>query len=702
ELKIPDLTELDSTYYNLDPQKMWKLKSGTIVEKFIYKYARKLSHESCLHSFIINDVDKEANSLFSKEDWDEIFSFKVKRIPKIDKSIINLMKNTSYSNKEHFDLNYIHLAYSIMHTLWESDNDDSSKLEGWYQLNIWGEGMSMASSDRKNQENYGTNRKKIGRKGDGVFRLKGSRLEFGAIETRREWEGEHGKKYVKDSLKLCKMLHDMLIQLSKECNNDEKILRELQTIEILNKSARALNSFFEEFIVPQSSPIIGLGRTVKHQITSLIFKFYSMDQQMLISHLNDNVGSPNGYVCRIRCGQLMELPAITPKPTIQNFIDRACNPQSVEPDLALNLEIADLINQKKQNYPRDAAMHIVRLVNHRNPTVAWLALTLLDICVKNCGYPFHLQIATKEFLNELVRKFPEKSPAIPNPIQLKILEFIQEWKITICTTSRHKDDLVHINDMYRLLVYKGYIFPEIDDQSASVLIPKETLKSPEELEEEDRVAQAAVEPSDLAEANELMKIMSGYNQEAKPDYKKQANEELENIQQKAILLNDMLNNVKSSEETSKGDIFEELIQSCKTSQPKIQKMISEEEDSESIDRLLTLNDLINTVLTRYENILKGIFDQPKELNQQSILQPKAKEETKTEPEPEPQLGQIRITSNPTTTTSSSSSTNEPALYNSTSSNKGFSHRFNLKNQNNTTFVENFPLMSPTTITKQSL
>ncbi|CAJ0764306.1 7997_t:CDS:2, partial [Entrophospora sp. SA101] len=237
---------------------------------------------------------------------------------------------------------------------------------------------------------------------------------------------------------------------------------------------------------------------------------------------------------------------------------RACNPQLVEPDLALNLEIADLINQKKQNYPRDAAMHIVRLVNHRHPTAAMLALMLLDICVKNCGYPFHLQIATKEFLNQLVRKFPEKSPAIPNPIQLKILEFIQEWKITICTTSRYKDDLVHINDMYRLLVYKGYIFPEVDNRSASVLIPKETLKSPEELEEEDRVAQAAVEgrPADLAEANELMKIMSGYNQEAKPDYKKQVNEELENIQHKAILLNDMLNNVKPNEKIGRGDIFE--------------------------------------------------------------------------------------------------------------------------------------------------
>ncbi|CAJ0636931.1 10553_t:CDS:10 [Entrophospora sp. SA101] len=389
-------------------------------------------------------------------------------------------------------------------------------------------------------------------------------------------------------------------------------------------------------------------------------------------------------------GGSIQLPAITPKPTIQNFIDRACNPQLVEPDLALNLEIADLINQKKQNYPRDAAMHIVRLVNHRHPTAAMLALMLLDICVKNCGYPFHLQIATKEFLNQLVRKFPEKSPAIPNPIQLKILEFIQEWKITICTTSRYKDDLVHINDMYRLLVYKGYIFPEVDNRSASVLIPKETLKSPEELEEEDRVAQAAKlqelirrgRPADLAEANELMKIMSGYNQEAKPDYKKQVNEELENIQHKAILLNDMLNNVKPNEKIGRGDIFEELIQLCKTSQPKIQKIVSEEEDPESINRLLTLNDLINTVLTRYENILKGIFDQPKELNQQSLLQPKAKEETISSSsavsnsdswlidlsEPEPPLGQIRITSN-TNTTTSFSSTNESILNNSTSFDK---------------------------------
>ncbi len=80
---------------------------------------------------------------------------------------------------------------------------DASKLEGWFQHNIWspiidlafrnseiklirGEGMSMASSNRKNDAGCDVDRKKIGRKEDRIFRLKGDRLEFGAIETGRK------------------------------------------------------------------------------------------------------------------------------------------------------------------------------------------------------------------------------------------------------------------------------------------------------------------------------------------------------------------------------------------------------------------------------------------------------------------------------------------------------------------------------------
>ena len=167
-----------------------------------------------------------------------------------------------------------------------------------------------------------------------------------------------------------------------------------------------------------------------------------------------------------------------PRPSqLQRFIQSACSPENYEPNLALNLEIADLINSKKGSAPREAAVAIVGYINHRNTNVALLALNLLDICVKNCGYPFHLQISTKEFLNELVRRFPERPPIRPTRVQAKILEAIEEWRSTICETSRYKDDLGFIRDMHRLLSYKGYMFPEVRRDDAAVLNPSDVSPS---------------------------------------------------------------------------------------------------------------------------------------------------------------------------------------------------------------------------------
>ena len=96
--------------------------------------------------------------------------------------------------------------------------------------------------------------------------------------------------------------------------------------------------------------------------------------------------------------------------------------------------------------PREAAMSVAQLVNNRNPHVAMLALALLDTLVQSCGYPFQLQIATKEFLNELVRRFPERPPPFPGPVMSRILELIHGWKEGICQESRFKDDFGNIRE----------------------------------------------------------------------------------------------------------------------------------------------------------------------------------------------------------------------------------------------------------------
>ncbi|KAF3047405.1 hypothetical protein E8E12_003662 [Didymella heteroderae] len=303
-----------------------------------------------------------------------------------------------------------------------------------------------------------------------------------------------------------------------------------------------------------------------------------------------------------------------PTSPLQRFILQACDPQNFEPNLALNLEITDLINQKKGSAPREAAVSIVHYVNHRNQNVALLALSLLDICVKNCGYPFHLQISTKEFLNELVRRFPERPPVHVSRVQNRILELIEEWRQTICQTSRYKDDLGFIRDMHRLLSYKGYIFPEVRKEDAAVLNPSDNLRSPEEMEAEEREAQSAKlqelirrgGPQDLQEANKLMKVMAGYDQRNKTDWRAKAAEEVGKIQQKARLLEEMLSGYKPGDQLKEGDVFEELASALQNAQPKIQKMCEEDsEDTEAVAKLFQINDSIHRTIQRYKLIKEG-------------------------------------------------------------------------------------------------
>src|ERR1044072_4489588 len=92
EVSLIDLEKFKETYQELDSNQMWTLKSGRKVEVVIYEFARDLPRESYLHSFIINDVDVEAKSLFTNEEWEEITTSEVKDKPSLEQSYINLLK----------------------------------------------------------------------------------------------------------------------------------------------------------------------------------------------------------------------------------------------------------------------------------------------------------------------------------------------------------------------------------------------------------------------------------------------------------------------------------------------------------------------------------------------------------------------------------------------------------------------------------
>jgi ADP-ribosylation factor-binding protein GGA len=84
------------------------------------------------------------------------------------------------------------------------------------------------------------------------------------------------------------------------------------------------------------------------------------------------------------------------------------------------------------------------------------------------------------------------------------------------------------------------------------------------MEEEEREAQSAKlqelirrgGPKDLQEANRLMKVMAGYDTRNKTDWRAKAAEEVGRIQQKARILEEMLQGYKQGDQIKEGDVFE--------------------------------------------------------------------------------------------------------------------------------------------------
>jgi ADP-ribosylation factor-binding protein GGA len=84
------------------------------------------------------------------------------------------------------------------------------------------------------------------------------------------------------------------------------------------------------------------------------------------------------------------------------------------------------------------------------------------------------------------------------------------------------------------------------------------------MEEEEKEAQSAKlqelirrgGPQDLQEANKLMKVMAGYDTRNKTDWRAKAAEEVSKIQQKARILEEMLQGYKQGDTIQEGDVFE--------------------------------------------------------------------------------------------------------------------------------------------------
>nr|XP_020478784.1 target of Myb protein 1-like isoform X4 [Monopterus albus] len=257
---------------------------------------------------------------------------------------------------------------------------------------------------------------------------------------------------------------------------------------------------------------------------------------------------------------LMGNPFSTP---VGQRIERATSSSLPSEDWALNMEVCDMINSSEEG-PKDAVRAIrKRIAGNKNFKEVMLALTVLETCVKNCGYRFHIVVTTREFIEGVLVQsiIPRNNP--PMVLHDRVLSIIQAW----ADAFRSSPDLTGVVAVYEDLRRKGLEFP--------------------------------------------MTELHGYSPVQAPKKVKMLKTELGVVRSNLTVMSDMMTQLDpATVKQADLELLEQLYTVCKEMQGRIVRIVPRLSEEKLIEELLAANDEMNTTFTRYHRFERQVTSGP--------------------------------------------------------------------------------------------
>ncbi|XP_008583366.1 PREDICTED: TOM1-like protein 1 isoform X1 [Galeopterus variegatus] len=256
------------------------------------------------------------------------------------------------------------------------------------------------------------------------------------------------------------------------------------------------------------------------------------------------------------------------------------------------MHICDIINTARDG-PKDAVKALKkRISKNYNHTEIQLTLSLIDMCMQNCGPSFQSLVVKKEFVKDSLVKLLNPRYTLPLHIQNRILNFIKTWSQGFPGGV----DISEVKEVYLDLLKKGVQFPSSDAEAEAETVRQETAQISSNPPAS--VPTAPALPSVIVPKNSTITLV--------PEQIGKLHSELDMVKMNVkVMFTILMENAPGSENHEDIELLQKLYKTGRDMQERIMDLLVVVENEDVTVELLQVNEDLNNAILGYERFTRN-------------------------------------------------------------------------------------------------